>query len=151
MMTSRMHIVLGLLVALAWPAADSLAAPPEGRGKPDNVPGQGHGHGHEKGGPPGHSDMSVELAVAGITVELARQYATSYRYTGYKPLPPGIRKNLARGKPLPPGIAMQAVPADLLVRLPVHPGYEWRVCGNDLVLYAIAGAVVADVLYDVFR
>ncbi|EHK65357.1 hypothetical protein KYC_15707 [Achromobacter arsenitoxydans SY8] len=42
------------------------------------------------------------------------------------------------------------VPATMLARLPVYPGYEWRVAGTDLVLVAIATAVVADVLLGVF-
>ncbi|HET7687314.1 MAG TPA: anti-virulence regulator CigR family protein, partial [Candidatus Macondimonas sp.] len=64
--------------------------------------------------------------------------------------PPGIRRNLARGKPLPPGIARQAVPGPVLRGLPHHEGYEWLVCGTDLVLVAIAGAIMADVIFDVF-
>lgn len=64
--------------------------------------------------------------------------------------PPGIRKNLARGKPLPPGIAKKMVPGPMLARLPAYPGYEWRIAGSDLVLVAIATAVVADVLLNVF-
>ena len=70
--------------------------------------------------------------------------------TGYGSLPPGIRKNLARGKPMPPGIAKKMVPGAMLARLPVHPGYEWRVAGSDLILVAIATSVVADVLSGVF-
>ena len=30
------------------------------------------------------------------------------------------------------------VPGAMLARLPVHPGYEWRVAGSDLILVAIA-------------
>ena len=66
-------------------------------------------------------------------------------------MPPGIAKNLARGKPLPPGIAKQYVPGPMLARLPQHPGYEWRVVGSDLVLVGIQTAIVADVLVGVFR
>jgi Ni/Co efflux regulator RcnB len=43
------------------------------------------------------------------------------------------------------------VPGPMLARLPVHPGYEWRVAGSDLILVAIATAVVADVLTGVFN
>jgi hypothetical protein len=70
---------------------------------------------------------------------------------GYKPLPPGIQKNLARGKPLPPGIAKKAPPSALLGRLPRHPGYEWQMAGTDLILVQIGTAIIADVLKDVFR
>ncbi|WP_312571773.1 anti-virulence regulator CigR family protein [Stutzerimonas balearica] len=55
-------------------------------------------------------------------------------------LPPGIRKNLARGKPLPPGIAMK-LDQRLLDRLPHYAGYEWRQVGRDLLLIAASGAI----------
>jgi hypothetical protein len=42
------------------------------------------------------------------------------------------------------------VPGQMLARLPAYPGYEWRVAGSDLVLVAVATAVVADILIDVF-
>jgi hypothetical protein len=52
---------------------------------------------------------------------------------------------------LPPGIARQAVPDPILAVLPRYPGHEWIVCGTDLVLIAVAGAIVADILTDVFE
>src|SRR3546814_12654007 len=74
---------------------------------------------------------------------------TRFPYTTlFRSLPPGIRKNLARGKPLPPGIQKKIVPGSLLSRLPRYSGYEWRVAGSDLILVAVATAVVADVLYE---
>src|SRR5690606_33591050 len=98
-----------------------------------------------------HDDAYLgALRIAGITAALAREYALDYGLCGYSTLPPGIRKNLARGKPLPPGIAKKMVPGSLLGRLPRHPGYEWRVAGTDLILISLATAVVADILYDVF-
>ena len=68
----------------------------------------------------------------------------------YRALPPGIAKNLARGKPLPPGIAKKAVPSSMLNQLPYYPGYEWRVVGNDLVLIALSTAVVTAIINSVF-
>ncbi|NMK47510.1 anti-virulence regulator CigR family protein [Achromobacter sp. Bel] len=147
----------------------ALAAPPEGKGKPDNA-GQGQGNaGNGKGSGKGNSsnkgnngnggsskgggdsgDVNVTLRHAGITITTARGYAEEYGLSGYGSLPPGIRKNLARGKPLPPGIAKKMVPGPMLARLPVYPGYEWRVAGSDLILVAVATAIVADVLFDVF-
>lgn len=91
-----------------------------------------------------------DLVYAGITAALAREYAYSDGLRGYSSLPPGIRKNLARGKPLPPGIAKKTVPGSFLNRLPRYPGYEWRVAGSDLVLIAVATGIIADVLFDVF-
>jgi hypothetical protein len=85
-----------------------------------------------------------------VSFDQARRYAMDTGAHGYQPLPPGIRKNLARGKPLPPGIAKKYAPAPMVSRLPVHPGHEWRVVGTDLVLVAVATAVVVDILLDVF-
>lgn len=80
----------------------------------------------------------------------ARRWAEPYRFEAYKPLPPGIRKNLARGKPIPPGLAYRTLPPAYIAHLPHYPGYEWRGYGSDLVLVAVASAVIADVILDVF-
>ncbi len=64
-------------------------------------------------------------------------------------LPPGIAKNLQRGKPLPPGIAKQYLPQDLLVRLPrAGDGLEYLVVGGKLLLVEIATQIVREVLLD---
>ena len=60
-------------------------------------------------------------------------------------LPPGIQKNLVRGKPLPPGIAKK-LDSRLLGRLPHYDGYEWRQAGTDLILVAIATGIIYEVL-----
>ena len=99
---------------------------------------------------PRYGDDLHGLIYAGITAALAREYALDYGFRGYSSLPPGIRKNLARGKPLPPGIAKKVVPGPMLGRLPRYPGYEWRIAGSDLILISVATAVIADILYDVF-
>lgn len=91
------------------------------------------------------------LITASISVGDARQIAVDNHFTGYKPLPPGIRKNLARGKPLPPGIARTRAPSGMLGQLPHYEGYEWEVAGTDLLLILIAGYVIADVLENVFE
>jgi hypothetical protein len=68
----------------------------------------------------------------------------------HRGLPPGIAKNLARGKPLPPGIARQHLPDDLLVRLPpVREGYERVIIDGKVILVEIATQVVHDVLSDI--
>lgn len=99
----------------------------------------------------GHEDAVISLVLAGISISQARDLAVTHHVTGYKPLPPGIRRNLARGKPLPPGIAKQSLPPGMLGSLPRHEGYEWQRCGADLVLVSLASAVIADVLVDVFQ
>jgi hypothetical protein len=65
-------------------------------------------------------------------------------------LPPGIAKNLARGKPLPPGIAMQMLPDDLTVELPAPPpGCARIIVDGKVVLIDLATRVVHDILSDV--
>ena len=149
-MRRKRSMIIAVLACAAALGAPAHAAPPEGKGKPDHA-GQGNGNGKNKGQQSQDNGVSVTLSTAGITVSTARSYAVQAGATGYSSLPPGIRKNLARGKPLPPGIAKKMVPSPMLARLPVHPGYEWRVAGSDLILVAIATAVVADVLTGVFN
>jgi hypothetical protein len=87
---------------------------------------------------------------AGISIGDARHLASQYQLTDSKPLPPGIRKNLARGKPMPPGIAKTRLPEPFIGQLPHHPGYEWRQAGADLVLVVSGSLVISDVLKGVF-
>lgn len=94
-------------------------------------------------GKPDHVDSDISFATA-------RHLAVNYGLTGYKSLPPGIAKNLARGKPLPPGIAKKTVPASMLGELPYYPGYEWKIVGDDLVLIALSTAVVTAIINGVF-
>jgi len=149
-----------LLAAVAAAGLLSLsltatAGPPEGKGKPDKSHSGGKasakddhsGHHSGKGGASAKSGGGVSVSISSGD---ARRIALSHKVSGYDSLPPGIRKNLARGKPIPPGLAHRAVPHDVLVELPVYPDHEWRVYGTDLVLVAIATAVVVDVLVDVF-
>jgi hypothetical protein len=137
----RVMPLLCISAGLAGLSLPSRAQPPEGKG-------QGKGNKHGKGEAQGDGG-GVQVSI-GISVEQARSYAVQGGFTGYKPLPPGIRKNLARGKPLPPGIAKKAAPAALLRQLPQRPGYEWQVCGTDLVLVAVGTLIVAEVLKSVF-
>jgi len=135
-------------LALSLVATPVIGDPPHGKGKGKNK--------HADEGPvtmvPAATGVSSSVGPVRINVSFdqARRYAMDYGAHGYQPLPPGIRKNLARGKPLPPGIAKKYAPAPMVSRLPVHPGHEWRVVGTDLVLVAIATAVVVDILIDVF-
>ena len=66
-----------------------------------------------------------------------------------KGLPPGIAKNLQRGKPLPPCIAKQALPTGLIDLLPPAPrGYERVVLSGKVLLVEVATQVIHDVLED---
>lgn len=143
---TRRALIGAICASLA--AAPASAEPPAGKGKPEKA--EKHG-GKGKPGKEGHSGAGAASLSAGITVSQARGIAIELGTVGYPPLPPGIRKNLARGKPLPPGIAKKLAPQPLIARLPAHPGHEWRVVGTDLVLVAIATAVVVDILIDVLR
>ena len=71
---------------------------------------------------------------------------------GKKPsgLPPGIARNLARGKPLPPGIAKQYMPDALLALLPAAPkGFERVVVDGKILLVEVATRIIHDILSDV--
>lgn len=65
-------------------------------------------------------------------------------------LPPGIARNLARGKALPPGIAKQYLPRNLQAALPVlETGLDYVVAAGKLLLVEAATQIVRDVLIDV--
>ena len=102
-----------------------------------------------------HSIPSTERieVIPGVEVHLGeiRHRAESSHLTGVKPLPPGIRKNLARGKPMPPGIAKTRLPDSFLSGLPSREGYTWRAAGTDLVLVVDTDKVIAGILSDIFR
>jgi Ni/Co efflux regulator RcnB len=62
-------------------------------------------------------------------------------------LPPGIARNLQRGKALPPGIAMQQLPQGLVHELPApHAGYERVIVDGKILLVEIATRIIHDVL-----
>ena len=73
-------------------------------------------------------------------------------FGGNKPkaLPPGIAKNLARGKPMPPGIAKTRFPGGLNSQLPYYPGYEWTMIGNDVAIVAEATNIIVDLFRGMF-
>ncbi|KNC94880.1 anti-virulence regulator CigR family protein [Trabulsiella odontotermitis] len=98
----------------------------------------------------GKSNRKPDHVDSDISVSRARALAVNYGLTGYQSLPPGIAKNVMRGKPLPPGIAKKTIPASMLGELPNYPGYEWKRIGDDLVLVALSTAVVTAVLNGVF-
>jgi hypothetical protein len=103
--------------------------------------------------------LSVEVVFSHDESTTIRAYFQSHDYQsahgkknkGSKSLPPGIAKNLARGKPLPPGIAKRSLPADLLAGLPRAPhGYERIIVDRKILLVEVATQIVHDVLTDVF-
>lgn len=149
----RLFIILVAALAgfaLSAPAAtDTAFAGPPGHAKGGKGKGKGHpGRGHKGRGHKGHDgggDLSVSLHFGDRSRDLIVDYYDRHPKTrrGYKPLPPGIRKNLARGKPLPPGIAKQTLPEELDDRLPPLPdGYARFVVGESLVVVDRGGIVI---------
>jgi len=97
----------------------------------------------------GHSrDERVDLPR--INERELRQLLRQHDAPRAEALPPGIQRNLERGKPLPPGIAKR-FDAQLASQLPRYPGYEWERVGADVVLIEAATRIVVDVLVDVLR
>ena len=146
-MKTTLRLAAGLLLALPL-AMPATAAPPEGKGKPAKH--EKHAAKDKKHRDHDGHDHGAPAIVVQISAADARRIAIGQQTVGYAALPPGIRKNLARGKPLPPGIAKKRVPQPVLAQLPQYPGYEWQVAGSDLVLVALATAVVTEVLIGVF-
>ncbi|HAV6635588.1 anti-virulence regulator CigR family protein [Serratia marcescens] len=154
--------VLALIASLGLSSAPALAD----KGGNGNGNGNGHGNSGNHGnngnngnngnhGNNGNKDKGGyrnddNLVSVSLSRDRARSLAHNYGLTGYSSLPPGIAKNLARGKPLPPGIAKKVVPYSMLRELPQYPGYEWRIAGDDLVLVALSTAIVASVINGVF-
>ena len=64
------------------------------------------------------------------------------------PLPPGIAKNVARGKPLPPGIAKKMFPRRLIARPGVGIDIVFVMVGHDML--AVRNGVVVDMMVNVF-
>ena len=89
-----------------------------------------------------------------LTVEAKAQIQQFY---GSRPassvegLPPGIRRNLERGKALPPGIAKKSAPPELQSRLELTSGFELVEVGLDVFLVEVATSIIHDVLMDVIR
>ncbi len=126
-------------------------------------PGKGHGQGKGQGKSQGHQHKQAHGFKPGKTNVkpnkikfvnndrvIINKYFTATPFP-VQTLPPGIAKNLLRGKPLPPGIAKVFLPVDLLSRLPVYPGYEYLVVGRDVVLVDSTSLIIADILSNVLR
>jgi hypothetical protein len=93
--------------------------------------------------------VSVSAVFSAGERELIFGWFHDHPASGAKALPPGIRKNLARGKPLPPGIAKQVLPGEL--GLSPRTGYEVIRAGVDVLLVELATGIIHDVLMDVIR
>ncbi|MBL4834102.1 MAG: hypothetical protein JKY26_09025 [Pseudomonas sp.] len=146
--TSRLSsIALSLVLGIA--ASHVAAQPPENRGKPDKHPGKHSQQAdnkdrYEYGAVGNRESIDIEEA---LIREIFREQRNFLEPAAN--LPPGIQKNLARGKPLPPGIAKR-FDGRLQSRLPSYPGYDWRQVGTNAVLIdattGIVEAIIADIL-----
>lgn len=140
-MTARRRLLVGVACLVAGSAA---AQPPPGRGQ-GSPPG--------RAGPPSQGAPEVGAALGALIVFTAierariREWFIANPYP-VQPLPPGIARNLARGKPLPPGIAKRYAPAGLLRQLAPRPGYEILVVGASILLVHAATGIVHDILTD---
>ncbi|EHA16778.1 anti-virulence regulator CigR family protein [Halomonas sp. HAL1] len=105
---------------------------------------QQHGSHHKESAQYGRVDLPR------INERELRQLLRQHDAPRAESLPPGIQRNLERGKPLPPGIAKR-FDGRLASQLPQYPGYEWERVGADVVLIEAATRVVVDVLVDVLR
>ena len=102
------------------------------------------------------ADLHVEVHFTSDEASIIRAFYEQGRAQkkppgkGNRSLPPGIAKNLDRGKPLPPGIAKQVLPTELIGRLPpVRDGFERVIVDGKVVLIEIATQVIHDVLTDI--
>lgn len=135
----RCTTTLALLAILASPSV--LAEPPHGK----------H-HKQEKGhASTQHFKREDHQGSPDISETIIREILREAGLHTSSPtaLPPGIRKNLQRGKPLPPGIAKKLDPG-LRSRLPAYEGYEWRQVGRDLILVAVTTGIIEAILSEVF-
>ena len=115
----------------------------KGNSQGDNKGNSQGGQGHDKPKGKGASGNHGPSVDRGSVLNVLGGYR-DYWSPG-PALPPGIQKNLARGKPLPPGIAKK-LDGRLLGRLPHYDGYEWQQAGTDLILVAIATGIIYEVL-----
>lgn len=139
-------------LALIFGSATTFADPGNGKGQGQGNSKNGQAHGNPQGngnkgrnadGNWDHGPSVNRSSVLGI-ISGYRDY--------WRPgpaLPPGIQKNLARGKPLPPGIAKK-LDGRLVGRLPQYDGYEWQQAGTDLILVALATGIIFEVLDGAF-
>lgn len=143
MIRSKSVIAVFTSLALLTGSTAALADPGNSNGKGNSQKAQAHG-GQAKAKGPDRSDWSH-----GPSVDRGNVLGVLSSYRDYwspgAALPPGIQKNLARGKPLPPGIAKK-LDGRLLGHLPHYEGYEWQQAGVDLILVAIATGIIYEVL-----
>lgn len=141
MFRSRSLIAAITCLALVTGSVAAVADPGNGNG--------GQGHGNQGHGNKGKKSDDGGDWQRGPNIDRRSVLDVLGGYRDYwspgPSLPPGIQKNLARGKPLPPGIAKK-LDNRLVGRLPHYDGYEWQQAGTDLILVAITTGIIYEVL-----
>ena len=133
-------IAAGLALPFLFLTSDDAAA--QGRS------GRGGG-GNDGGG--ALLEFTAEISFSVGDREQIQAYYSSHPNPGIEALPPGTRKNLARGKAMPPGIAKRFPPDGLRSSLSVPIQYEVIEVGWDVFLVEVATGIIHDVLMDVIR
>lgn len=137
-MTRRQReLIFGIALLIA-----ATAAPAAAQGQ-----SQGRGRGNDKTQPA--AAVSASVVFRDSDHATFRDYFATHKITA-EPLPPGIAKNLARGKPLPPGIAKRAVPAELVAVGPKLDKDTTLAIVGDVVVATRSGVVI-DILAGVFK
>lgn len=151
---TRRSLLIGL-AALSLPLVAGTAVADNGKGKGNN---KNKGKGNSGKGNNG-SGTTVQLDNSGLSVRFSNSeiriindYYRRYPAGSVQDLPPGIAKNLARGKPLPPGIAKRYLPNNLNALLPSpYAGTNRLIVGNDILLVQATTGLILDVLNNVLN
>lgn len=127
----------------------------KGGGKPEKADVSSPGAGNDRQG-----DADLEDVIAESVIDAsARAIMGDYFEANPQPveaLPPGIAKNVQRGKPLPPGIAKRSLPSDLSGRLrernpSIGDVVDAVIVGDDVAIVDAASGVVVEILKDIVR
>jgi len=122
----------------------------QGRGNSDGGPGASVGNARPESNRGVNRSESSTVLSADMR-SIIREYYSSRPASQVASLPPGIRRNLARGKPLPPGIAKRFAPSNLSQRVRMPLGYQLVEAGHDLLLVNVATNLIHDILLGVVR
>lgn len=139
-----------LRTGVCWLALAALPPAAQAKKNGDDHPGKGKDKSKNGSGNAGGTPEAVAASLTAASIHAMLGANVGVVHVGAKPLPPGIRKNLARGKPLPPGIAKQSVPGPLLYKLPKVDGHDWIRAGTTLILVGAATLVVKEIIENVF-
>lgn len=141
-------LLLSLLVvssaALAAPNNDKGQNQSQNQGKSQNQnQGKSQGQPDQRESSSSYEAPRIDLGRVSIILGENRSLLDSNQS-----LPPGVQKNLARGKPMPPGLGKR-FDSRLQNQMPHYDGYEWQQVGRDVVLISISTGLIQEVLHDI--